>query len=626
MHWPVDLDSSALTLSLALAAGMVAHALARHLRLPGIVLLLGTGVLLGPDGANVVRPGLLGELLEMLVGFAVAVILFDGGMSLDLKRVRRSATSIRGLITIGALVTWAGGALAAHWIMGWPWRLAILFGSLVIVTGPTVVNPLMRRLRVQRRVSTILEAEGVLIDAVGAILAVVALEVALAEVGLGHAFEELFLRFAFGAVIGVAFGFLIGGLLKLHRTIPEGLEKMLILAAVLLVFQFSNEVLSESGLVSITLAGLVVGNIRTRALDDLREFKEELSTLLIGMLFVLLAADVRIEEVEQLGWRGLATVAALMFLVRPLNVAASTLRSTVSLKEKAFLSWIAPRGIVAAAIASLFAERLAEHGVAEASQLRALVFLVIACTVLLQGLTGGGIARLLGLRLPSNSGYVILGAGPIGRQIGRLLRSPRHEVLFLDSNPDACKAAEAEGFRVLFGNALKESVMARAQIESRAGCIAVTPNEEINFLFARHARDRFKMPRLWIALRRGHESVHEAMLHELEARVLFGAPRTIDHWSTRFARGDATLQIWKADRETDPMKREEGDTTDPRDLILPLTCGSDERRRLFDDRTRLKKGELLWVAVIERTHAEASAWLEAHDMSPASDTEPIAPA
>jgi NhaP-type Na+/H+ or K+/H+ antiporter len=277
------------------------------------VLLLGAGVLFGPDGLGVVRPELLGDLLPLLIGFAVAVILFEGGMNLDLKRLRRSATSIRRLNTVGALVTWAGGALAARWFMEWPWRLAILFGSLVIVTGPTVINPLLRRLRVKKRVATVLEAEGVLIDAIGAITAVVALEVALTGAGIGRGLEDVALRLAFGGLVGVAFGFLTSGLLRLHWLVPQGYENMLILSLVLVVFHVCDSLLGESGLVAVTLAGLVVGNVKVRALEERREFKEQLTTLLIGVLFVLLAADVRLAEIFGLAPRNLFDPAAQGF-------------------------------------------------------------------------------------------------------------------------------------------------------------------------------------------------------------------------------------------------------------------------------------------------------------------------
>jgi NhaP-type Na+/H+ or K+/H+ antiporter/Trk K+ transport system NAD-binding subunit len=614
MHWPIDLDSPTLTLALALAAGMLAQVVARHLRLPGIVLLLGAGVLLGPDGLDVVRPDRLGDVLVLLIGFAVAVILFEGGMNLDIKRLRRSATSIRRLNTVGALVTWVGGALAARWFMHWPWRLAILFGSLVIVTGPTVINPLLRRLRVKSRVATILEAEGVLIDAIGAITAVVALEVALSGGGIGRGLGDVALRLAFGGLVGVAFGLMTSGLLKLHWLVPEGLENILILSLVLVAFHVCNALLGESGLIAVTLAGLVVGNIKVRALEDLREFKEQLTTLLIGLLFVLLAADVRVAEVVGLGWGGVATVGALMCVVRPVNVAVSTLGTDLTLRERAFLSWMAPRGIVAAAVASLFAEELADHGVAEASQLRALVFLVIAVTVLVQGLTGAPLARRLGLRRPSGRGYVIFGASALGLALARLLRSDKHEVLLLDGNPRACQRAEDEGFRVLFGNAVSETVLLRAQLDSRAGCIAVTSNEEVNFLFARRAREEFGAPRAWLALRREHISVENDLLDKIGAEILFGQPTSLDAWSQRLDRADAVVETWAAGRELEAPALDPGDDGDPRDLVLPLAGHRGAETRVFDRSTRLAPGDALSLVIRQNRRAEAEAWLRARGL------------
>jgi NhaP-type Na+/H+ or K+/H+ antiporter len=399
------LDDPALTIALALVAGMFAQATAQHLRIPGIVLLLATGVLLGPDLLGIVRPAGLGASLGALVGFAVAVILFEGGMSLDLKRLRREARSIRQLVTLGALVTAAGAALATRWILGWSWVTAILFGTLVMVTGPTVISPLVRRIKLKPRVATVLEAEGVFVDAIGAIVAVVALEVAISPSGsLAVAAWHTVSRLGFGAALGLAGGLLLSRLLHREGLIPEGLQSVLTLAVAVALFEGSNAVMPESGIVTVVMAGLVVGNSRAPAVADLREFKEQLTVMLVGLLFVLLAADVRLAQVRALGWAGLATVLVLMFVVRPLNVLAGTFGSDLSWRERAFIAWLAPRGIVAAAVSSLFAQTLTREGMPGGTELRALMFLVIAVTVVVQGLTGGLVAGRLGLRRPSDSG------------------------------------------------------------------------------------------------------------------------------------------------------------------------------------------------------------------------------
>jgi NhaP-type Na+/H+ or K+/H+ antiporter len=487
----------ALTVAVALAAGMVAQAAARHLRVPGIVLLLATGVLLGPDVLALVHPQDLGGTLHTLVGFAVAIILFEGGLNLEFKKIRRQASSIRRLNSVGAVITAVGGSLAAHLLLGWDWTRSILFGTLVIVTGPTVINPLLRRLRVHRQLATVLEAEGVLIDAIGAVVAVVALEVALSPAGssLAHSSFDVLTRLGLGILMGAAGGLLIAGLLRVHRLLPEGLENVFTLSMVLALFQSADALVHESGIVAVTTAGILVGNSKTQALRDLREFKEQLTVLFIALLFVLLAADVRLGEVAQMGWAGMGTVLALMLLVRPLNVLVCTAGSDLNTREKLFLSWVAPRGIVAAAVASLFAERLTAAGMAGGHELRALVFLVIGVTVLVQGLSGAAVAKLLRVRRPSDSGYTILGASDLSLCIGELLREAGQEVLFLDSNPALCRTAEDRGFRVLYGNALSDTLVQRAELDGRAGCLCTTSNDGVNFIFAKKAREEFKVPR-----------------------------------------------------------------------------------------------------------------------------------
>lgn len=591
---------------------MLSQALGRHLRVPGIVVLLGAGVLLGPDVLNVVRPASLGSALHVLVGFAVAVILFEGGLNLDIRRLRREARSIRQLVTLGAAVTAVGGACAARWILGWDWPLSILFGTLVIVTGPTVITPILRRLRLKHSVATVLEAEGVLIDAIGALVAVVTLEVLLTpsagQVAAGA--QSLFVRFGSGIAIGALGGALIVLLLRFERIIPEGLDNVVVLSLVLALYQTSNSLFGESGIVTVTTVGLVVGNSKTRLLADLKEFKEQLTSLLIGMLFVLLAADVRVEEVQSLGWRGVFTVAALMLIVRPLNIFVGTLGSDLKLRERTFLAWLAPRGIVAAAMASLFAQELEHAGIPGGDELRALVFLVIAATVLIQGLSGGWVAQALGVRRPDNQGFLILGATPLGLALGKVFRDSGQEVVFIDANPDACKAAEAENFRVLFGSGLSDSILYRAETDSRAGVLAVTDNDEVNLLFVSKARREFKVSQAWMALRSGHKKITPAMVEKVRARVLFAQPRNLDLWTVRIERKIASLETFSRRSADDKTAIEEiGNPPDPDSVLIPLAVARGKHVLPFVAELSFKKNDQLYVVINNERRDEAEAWL-----------------
>ena len=598
--------TAALTVAIALVAGVLTQAVARHIRLPGIVLLMGAGVLLGPDLLGIVQPDSLHGALTILVGMAVAVILFEGGMSLNLRQLRRQSRPIQLLLTVGALITTGGGALAARFFLGWQWSLAFLFGTLVIVTGPTVIQPLMRRIRVKKNVRTVLEAEGVFIDAIGATVAVVALSLITNPGATAGSPLLLFAeKIGFGLLAGIAGGFLIAYFLKFRHLVPEGMENIFTLSLVLALYQISHTIFPESGIAAVTVAGLVVGNIRTRALSELKEFKEQLTVMLIGMLFVLLAADVRLVEVTGLGWGGMLTVLSLMLVVRPLNVMVATWGSSLSINERRFIAWMAPRGIVAAAVASLFAEELAAAGMSGGLELRALVFLVIAVTVLVHGFSGGFVASLLGVRRSVNSGFVLLGANHLGIALGKALRCTGSEIVFMDANPQNIRRAEEEGFRSIFGNALEERPLQLAELDTRAGCVGITRNEEMNLLFADKAMEEHKVPRAYIEIREDESRVTPEMVHQIGATVLFGGPRDVERWSSRFAHGQAVMEawIWDPSDAEHPGREEviEALEHDEADHILPLAVLRGERVAPVDDLWEPRQGDLVFFGVDRET-------------------------
>lgn len=418
-------DSFELTIlfTLALVAGIAAQVLANFVKVPSIVFLLLFGLLLGPDGLGWVHPQVMGSGLEALVSLAVALILFEGGLNLRLQRLNQVSDSLRNLVLLGSLLTLVGGAAAAHYLGEFPWRLAFLFGSLVVVTGPTVINPILKRVRVDPAVSTLLEGEGVLIDPIGAILAVVVLQVVLS----GHpsflmALEQLSSRLAIGSAVGALGGWLMGSFLLWSRQfLTEELRNWVVLAGALGVFALAQSLRSEAGLMAVVMAGLVVRQKAAIAERGVRQFHGQLVVLAISVIFILLTATLSLKAVFALGWGSLATVLCLMLVIRPLSVWLCTWRSDLNWRQKLFVAWLAPRGIVAASVASLFAILLTERGITGGDALKALVFLTISVTVTVQGLTAAWVARWLGL--DQGSSTVIIGDHPLTNQLAQLMRS-----------------------------------------------------------------------------------------------------------------------------------------------------------------------------------------------------------
>jgi len=603
------INNPALTVAIALAAGMVTQSIAYHLGVPSIVLLLTVGVLLGPEMAGLVHPASLGSSLHALVGMGVAIILLEGGLQLELRRLRREQVIIRRLVTVGALITTIGGAVAAHFALGWDWRLASLFGALVIVTGPTVVTPLLKRLRVRGAVSTVLEAEGVLIDAVGAITAAVVLEVVLrpSDESLILAAPEIALRLGFGILAGLIGGGVLAGLLRFRGVIPEAYHKVLTLSIAVLIYELANSVVHESGLAAATVTGLVLANSPIRKSRDLVEFKEQLTVLLIGMLFILLAANTHIADIIALGWAGALTVIALVVFVRPLEVLVCSMGTTLSWRERVLIAWIAPRGIVAAAVASLFAIRLQSAGIPGGPQLQALVFATIGATVIWSGLSGGPIAQLLGLRRRSDSGWVILGTNELALELARILQTPRQEVVCLDEDPHRVQQAEEAGIRVLLGNALETRLLMRAEIEIRTGAVAVTESPEVNLLFINKVHQEAKDQRCLVAIDTWSTGVTPEILENKDAEVLFGGATDVTQWSQRIERAEAEVEWWSCRAWRPKTIFTEGES---RPSYLPMVRRRRKKRIAVGTRTGFRRKDGVAVLVDQTRRDEAHERLQ----------------
>ena len=481
--------------AVALGGGLLAQVLASHLGMPSIVLLLGMGALLGPDVLAWLDPGALAAGRSDIVALAVTVILFEGGLGLDLGRLREQRRPLLLLIVAGGAISMLAGTLAAHYLLGTSWSIAVLYGALMIVTGPTVVTPLLARMTLDRRVRDLLVSEGVLIDPVGAIVALVSVEVVLQWHDPLTSGWLILVRLGVGAAAGFAAGRMVAALLK-RGTVPEELSSPVVLGTAILVAALSSHVSEEAGLMSAVVQGVTLANAGVRDIGLLREFKERVTVLLLSFVFVLLAADVRLADVVGLGWSALLVVAVLVWIARPLGVLLATVGSELAWRERAFVAWICPRGIVAASVAGLYRVLLDDAEVPGGAQLEALVFLTVAATVTVQGMSADAVARLLKLDFPSVRGMVIVGGNTFARLLARTLMNLGRQVVIVDRSSSLCRHARDEHFSVCEGDALSVECLEEAGTRYADTVLTLTSNQELNSLVLARVRANFPVERL----------------------------------------------------------------------------------------------------------------------------------
>ncbi|MGD9601563.1 MAG: cation:proton antiporter [Gammaproteobacteria bacterium] len=618
------------TFAAALAIGVACQLLARHLRVPGILLLLLAGFLCGPGMFSLIAPAALHDGLVAIVELGMAVILFEGGLSLPPARLRRLEKPIRRLITLGAAITLAGATIAALLWVALPWRTALMLGSLVMVTGPTVVAPLLRTLRLRPRVKTILEAEGVLIDPIGAITAALALQIALAPAAgtALPAFATIGYQVGFGVGAGVIVGGVLGLLLRAHRAVPPAFHNILTLAVVWCLFAICEQLYPASGILAVTVAGVVVGFLHAGEARELREFKDQLTVALVGLLFILLTASIEPAELAALDWRAGALVVTLVLVVRPLAAWLSTAGTALDWRERVFIAAIAPRGIVAAAIATLSAEALLAAGVAGASQLRGLVFLTIAVTVALAALCALPLASLLGLRAPARERVALLGADGLGLVLGDFLARHGVPIVFVDADPAHVRAAEERGHAVVFGDPLDDRLLTRASFELVETVVAVTANEHLNRLFVRHAQESFDVPRAMIAVPPAAAGTGSGGRRKADVRVLFEAPHDIERWSVRLRHGDLLVEEFEFAKPATPGVADDvPKAAAQRPTELSVIVALQRGRRVFPMTTDLtpRPGDRALVALFD-DEAERARDALARDGWRAPATDVVAPA
>ena len=588
-------ESFEITLQIVLAvlAGISAQVIGEYLKVPSIVFLLLLGILLGADGIDVLHPNELGIGLEVLVALAVAVILFEGGLNLELRELGKVSGSLRNLVTLGTLITLVAGGMAAHWLAEFPWSIAFLYASLVVVTGPTVIGPLLKQVRVDRQVSTILEGEGVLIDPVGAILAVVVLNAILnSEAAAITVASGLLLRLGIGIIVGVTGGWLLGLFLKNADRLSEELKNLVVLAGLWGLFVLSQILYSESGLMATVAAGIMVKASGLPEERLLKRFKGQLTVLFVSVLFVLLAADLSIASVFALGWGSVIAVMVLMLVIRPLSVAICTWNSGLNWRQKIFLAWVAPKGIVSASVASLFAILLTENGITGGDAIKALVFLTIMMTVFCQGLTAGFVARLLQITLSEATGAVIIGGNNLGRLIAKLFLEAGESVMLIDTNEEACKKAEAEKIPVVQRSGLDAETLEEIGIESMGTFIALTKNGEINLVLAQRAMEEFQPPRvLAVFPKSDSDSSNSNTNPNPKVNQAFISQLSIKTWNTYLEDGQFRLGTTSLTEEDLPFQQAQIQALIRSGELLPLLVKREKKLQVVKSTEEWQSGD-----------------------------------
>ncbi len=454
-------------------------------KLPAILFLLLTGIAAGPLTGWLQPDKIFGDLLFPMVSLSVAIILFEGSLTLKLDEIRGLTTIVRRMVTVGVLVTWAIISLTTHWALGFSWELSFLFGAVAVVTGPTVIVPMLRTVRPTSRISNILRWEGIVIDPIGAILAVLVFEFIIASATGGGALGHTLLTFGktllIGFITGALGGYILGVILRNHW-LPEYLHNVAALTLVFGIFTLSNLGQEESGLLAVTIMGMLLANMKRVSVDNILDFKESLSVLLISGLFIILAARTEFAQFTELGIAGIIVFLVIQFVARPSKVLVSTWGSSLKWQERALLSWIAPRGIVAAAVAALFALKLQQQGYEQAALLVPLTFMVIIGTVVLQSATSRSIARWLGVAEPEAKGFLVIGANPFARAVGRALNDKDYRTLLVDSNWDNIRVALMEGLNTYYGNPVSEHADRHIDLVGIGQLLALSPRSELNAL------------------------------------------------------------------------------------------------------------------------------------------------
>lgn len=482
------------TLVFVLLVGTSSQILAERLRLPATGPLLLAGLLFGPDLLGLIQPQFLKEGFSLIVKMSVAIVVFEGGLLLNIYDLRHTSRAVTGLTTVGLLITTVLGSLLAHYILGVSWEVSFLFGALISVTGPTVITPILQKVQVNRRVRSTLESESVIADAFGVILAAI-IFTAITNKGdrtyvVTHGIQTILA----GIVTGIVVALYIWLISNRFHLLPAKYSRLVILGSALFAYTVAELFAHESGVLAAAIAGIAIGSLDIPHKENVEEFKGDLASIAISAVFILLAASLRLEDLSAIGWRGVSIVILIMIVVRPVRVFLSTYGSELKRNEKLFISFLGPRGIVAASVATLFAIELPSYGYTEGKTMVALVFAVVLGTVLIEGTAAGWLARIFKV-MPKLS--IIIGADETGRVLAEKLVEAGESVSVIDTDEENCaEAKKLKGVNVYCLDATNIDVLKKAGVPNAKVVIVATPSDKVNILISQVVRSNFGEKRI----------------------------------------------------------------------------------------------------------------------------------
>ncbi|MBS3798460.1 MULTISPECIES: cation:proton antiporter [unclassified Pseudoalteromonas] len=519
---------------------VIAQWLAWAFRVPAILFLLLIGLILGPATSLLKPDELLGELLFPVVSLSVAVILFEGALTLHFRELKGIGKVVRNLCSVGMLLTFAVVGISAYWLLELDWRVAAVLGAVLVVTGPTVIAPLLNAMRPTQDIDRVLRWEGIVIDPIGALFAVLVFE-AVMLVGqsdvFSHTIGALITTLSVGFSLGAAAGWITTQLIR-REWLPYDLHKFFTLALVLISFTVSNHLSHESGLLAVTVFGIWLANQDDLEIDSVLEFKEDLSMILISTLFILLAARLELSDLMALDAQVFIFLAIVLFVARPLNILLSTYGSDLPFKSRLVLAWIAPRGIVAAAVGSVFALSMAEAGIVDAEKMVPLIFTVIIVTVVLNSLSAVPLAKLLGVRQPAPSILLIIGANHVSRAIARGLKEQEIDVHLSDPAWENCKMARMDGLPCYYGNPQSEHAERYLPLTNISKVLALSPNRHHNALGIQYFSHLLGEKKVFsLKSSQSHAKANKDSATFLSRQILFGDNGSYAKLSSLIAKG-----------------------------------------------------------------------------------------